>query len=74
MIQNQYTTLTGLNKYTNYSITALAFTDIGDGVRSDPIYCHTEEDGKLFDLIISLNLMISILFQSPALQRISKLY
>ncbi|KAI4469263.1 titin [Holotrichia oblita] len=44
MIQNQYTTLTGLNKYTNYSITALAFTDIGDGVRSDPIYCHTEED------------------------------
>lgn len=47
MIQNQYTTLTGLNKYTNYSITALAFTDIGDGVRSDPIYCHTEEDGEL---------------------------
>ncbi|XP_017771587.1 PREDICTED: Down syndrome cell adhesion molecule-like protein Dscam2 [Nicrophorus vespilloides] len=38
------TTISGLRKYTNYSITALAYTATGDGVRSEPVYCHTEED------------------------------
>lgn len=38
--------LTGLKKFTNYSIQALAFTRIGDGVVSKPLYCQTEEDGK----------------------------
>nr|XP_022920801.1 Down syndrome cell adhesion molecule-like protein Dscam2 isoform X2 [Onthophagus taurus] len=44
VISFKYTTLTGLQKYTNYSITTLAYTTIGDGVRSEPIYCHTDED------------------------------
>lgn len=42
----QRTTIGGLHKYTNYSITVLAFTTRGDGVRSEPIFCHTDEDGK----------------------------
>lgn len=45
VIQQLRTTVTGLSKYTNYSITVLAYTSTGDGVRSEPIYCHTEEDG-----------------------------
>lgn len=38
--------LTGLLKYTNYSVQVLAYTRAGDGVTSRPIYCHTEEDGE----------------------------
>lgn len=38
--------LTGLRKYTNYSVQVQAFTRIGDGVFSSPIYCQTEEDGN----------------------------
>ena len=40
------TILHGLDKYTNYSISVVAFTRSGDGVRSDPRYCVTDEDGK----------------------------
>lgn len=29
------------------SIQVLAFTRMGDGVESQPTFCHTEEDGKL---------------------------
>jgi len=39
------TTIQSLRKYTNYSISVLAFTSIGDGVRSPPVFCCTEEDG-----------------------------
>ncbi|KAK8378810.1 hypothetical protein O3P69_009493 [Scylla paramamosain] len=38
------TPLLGLDRYTNYSITVTAYTRRGDGVRSSPIYCITEED------------------------------
>ncbi|XP_046808500.1 Down syndrome cell adhesion molecule-like protein Dscam2 [Lucilia cuprina] len=38
------TVLTGLRKYANYSIQVLAHTRMGDGVLSNPVYCHTEED------------------------------
>ncbi|XP_073841216.1 cell adhesion molecule Dscam2-like [Musca autumnalis] len=38
------TVLTGLRKFTNYSIQVLAHTRMGDGVLSNSIYCHTEED------------------------------
>lgn len=51
----QRTTIPGLRKYTNYSITVLAYTARGDGVRSDPIYCQTEEDGKLTIFYAELN-------------------
>lgn len=40
------TTISGLRKYTNYSMTVLAYTTSGDGVRSAPVYCQTEEDGN----------------------------
>ncbi|KAH8379056.1 hypothetical protein KR009_002841 [Drosophila setifemur] len=36
--------LTGLRKYTNYSIQVLAHTRMGDGVLSKPLFCHSEED------------------------------
>ncbi|XP_046406478.1 Down syndrome cell adhesion molecule-like protein Dscam2 isoform X2 [Ischnura elegans] len=38
------TDLHGLLKYTNYSIQVLAFTRVGDGVRSTAIHCRTKED------------------------------
>lgn len=34
----------GLEKYTNYSVQAVAYTRAGDGVASSPLYCLTEED------------------------------
>lgn len=37
--------LSNLKKFTNYSIQVLAFTRVGDGVVSKPLYCQTEEDG-----------------------------
>lgn len=46
----QRTTLLGLHKYTNYSIFVLAFTQSGDGVRSTPTFCRSEEDGECANL------------------------
>lgn len=39
--------LTNLHRFTNYSIEILAYTKVGDGIYSKPIYCVTEEDGTL---------------------------
>ena len=39
-------TLTGLNEYTNYSITVFASTSKGDGNVSEPIIVITDEDSK----------------------------
>ena len=39
-------TLTGLNKYTNYSITVFASTAKGGGNISNPIIVITDEDSK----------------------------
>ncbi|XP_076288258.1 Down syndrome cell adhesion molecule 2 isoform X4 [Lasioglossum baleicum] len=38
------TVLTGLRKFTNYTIQVLAYTKIGDGVPTTITYCQTEED------------------------------
>ncbi|KAL1516797.1 hypothetical protein ABEB36_000653 [Hypothenemus hampei] len=38
------TVITGLRKFTNYSLQVLAFTKVGDGILSIPHYCQTEED------------------------------
>ncbi|XP_024082580.1 Down syndrome cell adhesion molecule-like protein Dscam2 isoform X25 [Cimex lectularius] len=38
------TIIHGLKKYTNYSMQVLAFTSGGDGVKSTPIHCQTEQD------------------------------
>lgn len=40
--------LKGLEKFTNYSIQVLAFTQAGDGVRSNVLYIQTREDCKFF--------------------------
>ncbi|XP_071439149.1 cell adhesion molecule Dscam2-like [Hetaerina americana] len=34
----------GLEKFSNYSIQVLAYTRVGDGVASPPMFCVTEED------------------------------
>lgn len=38
--------LTGLRKYTQYSIVVKAFNSKGDGPGSDPVTAHTFEDGE----------------------------
>ena len=38
--------LYNLERYTNYSIQVLAYTRKGEGVRSDPIYITTQQDGQ----------------------------
>lgn len=40
------TTLPGLLSFTNYSVIVLAFTATGDGVRTPPVFCRTDEDGE----------------------------
>uniref|UniRef100_T1JC13 Down syndrome cell adhesion molecule-like protein Dscam2 n=1 Tax=Strigamia maritima TaxID=126957 RepID=T1JC13_STRMM len=37
-------TLQNLEVNTNYSVTVLAFTRVGDGVKTNPVYCKTHED------------------------------
>lgn len=39
----------GLQKFTNYSVQVLAFTNAGDGVASPPLQCLTNEDGNLIN-------------------------
>ncbi|XP_076367083.1 cell adhesion molecule Dscam1-like isoform X2 [Tachypleus tridentatus] len=36
--------LTHLQKFTNYSIAVMAYTQKGSGVKSNPIFCRTQED------------------------------
>ena len=47
------TTLTGLNKYTNYSIVVFASTCKGAGNISAPIFVVTDEDSKCADLLLA---------------------
>ena len=39
--------LESLEFYTKYELQLLAFTMVGDGNISEPVYCMTDEDGKL---------------------------
>ena len=41
------TELHGLQKHANYSIQVWAYTHVGDGVKSNPIFCITDEAGKV---------------------------
>lgn len=43
---NQYLTVENLKKYTNYSVWVLAYTKVGDGVKTNQFFCRTYEDGK----------------------------
>ena len=47
--------LTGLNEYTNYSITVFASTVKGDGNASAPIVVITDEDSKLIVVLESIS-------------------
>ena len=38
--------LRGMEKFTNYSVQVLAYTQAGDGVRSSVLYIQTKEDSK----------------------------
>lgn len=44
---NQYFTIDNARKYTNYTITVLAFTSVGDGIRTNNFHCLTLEDGEI---------------------------
>lgn len=43
---NQYFTIDNARKYTNYSISVLAFTAVGDGAKTKQFHCTTHEDGE----------------------------
>lgn len=43
------TNIFNLEKYTNYSISVLAYTSAGDGVPSSPVFCRTKQDGTKDD-------------------------
>ena len=47
--------LTGLNEYTNYSITVFASTLKGDGNVSEPIIVFTDEDSKFIIVLESIS-------------------
>lgn len=44
-LAEQTANFSGLDKYTEYNITVLCFTDPGDGKRSEPVSIRTLEDG-----------------------------
>ena len=45
-IAKQTTVVTNLEKYTEYNMTVLCFTNPGDGPTSNPILVRTEEDSE----------------------------
>lgn len=46
-LARQTAVMGGLEKYTEYNITVLCFTDPGDGEISDFVLVKTKEDGKI---------------------------
>lgn len=44
--QRERVELRGMEKFTNYSVQVLAYTQAGDGVRSSVLYIQTKEDGE----------------------------
>ena len=58
------TTLTGLNEYTNYSITVFASTSKGGGNQSKPIVVITDQDSKF--MIAGFSLCVFFLSCFPS--------
>nr|XP_033326664.1 Down syndrome cell adhesion molecule-like protein Dscam2 isoform X32 [Megalopta genalis] len=54
---NSETILHGLKKFTNYSMQVLAYTSGGDGVKSAPIHCQTEQDAPEAPIAIKALIM-----------------
>lgn len=46
-LAEQSAVMSGLEKFTEYNVTVLCFTDPGDGKRSSPVTVKTKEDGKI---------------------------
>jgi protein sidekick len=51
-LAEQSAVMDGLEKFTDYNITVLCFTDPGDGIRSQPVEVRTNEDGKICYTVI----------------------
>lgn len=58
------THLHGLQKYTNYSLQVLAFTSGGEGVRSQPIHCQTDQDGKRYLWYMNLSAKRRLMYET----------
>ena len=52
--------LTGLNEYTNYSITVFASTVKGGGNVSEPIIVITDEDSKFIVVLESISSQLNL--------------
>ena len=68
------TTLTGLNEFTNYSITVFASTSKGGGNESTPIVVITDEDSEFRFLFMMKSVSIKergITFKSPRVKTVS---
>lgn len=62
------TVLTGLRRYTNYSMQVLAFTRIGDGVLTQTSHCRTEEDGiKIINDSFNIYFLLMVLKNSKTI-------
>ena len=59
---NQSLELQALEKFTVYSIQVLAFTAIGDGNVSKPVWVSTDEDGNYEDRAFNRSLSVSLSF------------
>lgn len=56
--------LKGLEKFTNYSIQVLAYTQAGDGVRSNVLYIQTREDCEFtFSELSSITTLPRVMFR-----------
>lgn len=53
--------LKGLEKFTNYSIQVLAYTQAGDGVRSNVLYIQTREDREFTHMYTRVHMSICVL-------------
>ena len=63
-IKENHVTLTGLNEYTNYSITVFASTSKGRGNESKPIVVITAEDSKFVIMEFSYYFSLCVLLLS----------
>ena len=51
--ENRQLRVTGLNKFTKYSLKVLAFTRKGDGAVSTDISVVTDEDGNYYSIVVN---------------------
>ncbi|ROT63266.1 Down syndrome cell adhesion molecule-like protein [Penaeus vannamei] len=64
------TNIFSLEKYTNYSISVLAYTSAGDGVPSSPVYCRTLQDGQCLPALPFGFLAFSVFARRPRIKAV----